>query len=291
MSGNDTNIIFRSKVKEWDAAARYIDAHNVNFSREQVATLYSQVRGMFNPGAVQLTDLRLREIQEDLREEAALHQDEFGTILRSFAGIISQIIKSRDSFRQELAAISEIPGLGGSAEDKKDRQIKNENTPVKQNRVINGDVWEGYFIGSRPTGNGMIKYANGMVYQGPWSEHGPEGRGRLMFAPPSGWFLIANFKKGKVSGALTFRWLNGDSFTTDPVVSTSSYSDIIRFASGTYRFFSGETERGRFIDGEWCPDRSEPRKIIVKKLFTPGQTAVVTVSAILIIAMLGCLIF
>lgn len=280
MNNPENNRIFKGKVRDWEKAARYVDSHFNEFSTPDAAMLYRQVREMFNPASTPLTDDRLKEIQFELHEEASFHQDDFGTQLRSFAGLISQIIKSRRAFATVLNE-KDTPELSGAT-----TAVSSENGSepvVTRNRMVEGNRWSGQFRGVTPVNKGTITYSNGIVYQGGWSSSGPEGEGRLSSPARKGWIVSTTFNKGTVSGRLTFRWPNGDSFTTEPIPPTSSFGDLLKNVKGVYTFANKETEPGQFINGNWVSSVKSTEPVQKQKIFSTAQIAVTSVSAILML--------
>lgn len=268
--------IFRRRVDEWLKAARYIDVHLDDFSRPETANYYQDVRHMFKPDAKHISDETLQVMQMELSEEASFHTDDFGTALRAFAGKISSIVKSRDQFHEALEELGEIrPRVPVIVHDR---------------RIINGEMWDGQFLDDSPVKEGTIYYSNGLVYEGEWNVHGPHGRGTLSHSNRYGWELAAQFIDGKVGGNLFFKWLNGDSFTSAYIAQTSSFAHLLDHASGTYRFKSGEIEKGEFINGRWRTEREVPKARIRNKSFTRSQT-VKTIISMTVAGLAACVAF
>lgn len=264
------NLILRGRVQEWLIAAKYVDNHLDSFIRPEARACYNDVRHIFEPGAKLLSNEKLQEMQYELSEEASFYTDEFGTALKLFAGKISLIIKDREAFRAELETV---------LNDDPQRRRNEPPKVVKEIHVINGDRWEGLFLEGSPVKEGVIHYADGRSYRGPWCADGPDGRGMLTGTGTHPWTVEADFSRGVLTGSksVTYKWQSGDSFTTTLEQPQDIFSPQIN-GKGTYRFASGESESGVFKNGKWSTFEYAPQQKVIKQNFTGAQKAIIFVS-------------
>lgn len=280
------SALLRTRVSEWVRSAEIVDKHLGDFSRQELCESYKKVRDMFKDGASPLSDSTLEYIRYELAEEAAAHTNEFGSALRNFAGKISTIIKSRDDFKNEFEAqVSEGLALPPSVE-------------AKSRKIINGQIWEGLFIGDKPVKKGTITYPDGIVYKGEWSEYGPDGKGTLVISDKKMKILETEFKKGRIVGSklygnqqfptITIQWHNGDRFTTCVTEPASAFAKLLENAPGVYVFASGEHESGTFEKGTWRSREKVTPAPVVRKAFSPAQR-IISIAALVVAVLSVCI--
>ena len=101
-------------------------------------------------------------------------------------------------------------------------------------RFVNGDVYEGNWLGSLPSGQGVYTFANGRVYTGGYLEGRETGRGVLVFG--KGEFLGDRYEGGFLHGVFDGR--------------------------GTYNSAGGKIRRGFWMGGEYKEGPIIPREFL-----------------------------
>ncbi|MDE7153534.1 MAG: hypothetical protein K2O00_03675 [Muribaculaceae bacterium] len=288
--------ILLGRVKEWLKAARYIDEHIDKFSSDDITAQYRLVRNMFKSGAEQLSDEQIQKIQLVLYEESWNITDEFGANLRSFSGKIGKIIEARESFgrlvreqekpeqhqhevKHDKPADKHEEKTTGKTEEKPKEKPVPPPHPEKRTIKRDGNLWEGMFLNGQPVERGKITYSDGMIYEGEWSDYGPDGFGFLRHSDKTMWSLYCKFLRGRPTGNLTFAWSNGDKFEAEKYIPGASYPQMLRNTTGVYTFKkNGYKEHGVFANGKWVSFEKKPEPRTVTRMFTPAQLAITIIS-------------
>lgn len=228
-----------SHATEWWRRALIIDKSLDRLNPEE-RTAYDYIRGIFDSGEFDIEQIQVH--QETLREVGQELRDEFGAAVKTFASKVSIITRDFEGFRRALQEVkSHHADTGGNATPTPVTYDETRGSSTERRharRMINGDTWEGDFIGDRPVGKGKISFASGNVYEGGWSKMGPDGNGVLTW--PNGEIWTATFRDGEpVSGKIEYP--GGE-------VYEGSLNENGPHGFGKKRF-SNRTDEGEYRDG------------------------------------------
>lgn len=105
----------------------------------------------------------------------------------------------------------------------------------------NGDRYQGELQDTQPHGQGEFTWANGQRYQGQWVKGVPQGSGQLAFA--NGNQYQGEVVNGVPQGRGTLRYASGDSFE-------GLFEQGQPAGSGVYRWASGQSYEGPWRNGQ-----------------------------------------
>ena len=114
-------------------------------------------------------------------------------------------------------------------------------------RYADGDVYDGEFKADEKEGRGVFRWASGDVYEGEFKAGKIEGRGVFRYA--DGGVYEGEWKADKMEGRGVYRYADGS-------VYDGEYKADKKEGRGVYRFASGNV-----YDGEWKADKREGRGV------------------------------
>ena len=107
-------------------------------------------------------------------------------------------------------------------------------------KFANGSVYEGQWKEDQRMGRGKMKYPDGKVYEGEFFAGKPEGRG--VFKYPSGDVYEGDFVQGRWDGVGTFTTKKGEEYT-------GQWKEGKLEGQGTFHYGDGNTYSGEFKAG------------------------------------------
>jgi len=110
-------------------------------------------------------------------------------------------------------------------------------------RFANGNVYDGEWKAGKREGRGVMRFADGEVYDGEWKAGLPEGRGVYRYADDD--VYEGEFKAGTREGRGVYRLANGDVYEGEFKAGKQEGRGVMRFASGAV--YEGEWKAGKEV--------------------------------------------
>ncbi len=116
---------------------------------------------------------------------------------------------------------------------------------------------EGQYRDGERVGTGTMKWDNGDWYRGEWNDNGMHGRG-VQYISSCRRTDEGEWKDGESVGSVTMKWNNGDIYTgTWQYINGNLNGEGEMFTAST-----GNTRKGKWVDGNWKNDWGTPRNMI-----------------------------
>jgi hypothetical protein len=112
---------------------------------------------------------------------------------------------------------------------------------IGDRRYANGDVYSGSFVNGKMCGEGKVKYADGVEYEGVWEDDQKHGKGT--YTLPSGGVYVGEWRNGKMCGAGRMKYADGDEYE-------GKWEGGRMHGKGTYRWPDGDVYVGEWRNGE-----------------------------------------
>jgi hypothetical protein len=191
--------ILENYVNKWLKSVEVIDANRARLEKDELQA-YTTIRGIFGkkrPNMEQLANSCdiLKEYLNDGQK------DELYTAIRD-------LVKASEFGKDEFQAFKEFledkDFFGSStANEGTDFQGMSMGTATYRRVEIDGDIYEGMFLGNDRVWKGKINYSNGNYYEGEWGNEGPHGEGVLTSG--NGTVFTGRFNGFSGSGKITFK--------------------------------------------------------------------------------------
>lgn len=191
--------IFSMRSRNWVKNVAEIRDNITRLDEDASKAFVNAVRTVLqaNTNAKKIDDADLDRLDEYIKD---FMPDDFKTAVDSFIVLSRQLNTSAGTIKELRQVIDKNIGELAFAEPPKPEHRRETTT--------NGTVWDGTFLGDKPTGSGTIIYTDGSRYEGQWDENGPNGHGR-QFTKNGVMFAEGNYHNGRRTGNGTIFSSNG----------------------------------------------------------------------------------
>lgn len=226
--------ILETHVIKWMKSVEVIDANKNRFEAQELQA-YTTARNIFskNRPNVELLSNSCETLREYLDGGV---KDEVFTAVRDFLKT-TDIAKDNFQAFKELLEDREFFGSPVAASEGVDFQGSSMGTATYRRVEIDGDVYEGMFLGNERVWKGKINYADGSCYEGEWGNDGPHGEGVLTW--DDGTKFIGRF--AGLSGNGKIEYVDGDYYE-------GPWNEYGANGRGVFHF-DGRVDRGEYADG------------------------------------------
>ena len=162
---------------------------------------------------------------------------------------------SREAFDEFQAALGLKRPLKSPTGEKRPPvvRLRHVTTPVSQRiNYDNGDYYIGGVKDGQRHGYGQYFKTNGDWFEGNWINDWFSGQGTSYNAHRK-YTCVGEFYMGRRTGRGEMRWPNGDRYEGEW---TDAGNNGKINGTGTFYYASGKVEKGRYINGKWCPEVS-----------------------------------
>lgn len=246
--------ILETHVIKWIKSVEVIDANKNRFETQELQA-YTVARNIFskNRPNMELLTNSCETLKEYLDGGV---KDEVFTAVRDF---LKTTAIAKDNFQAFKELLEDRGFLESSVAGNRDADFQGSfvETATYRRVEIDGDVYEGMFLGNERVWKGKINYADGSYYEGEWGNDGPHGEGIL--TKNDGTKFIGHFVG--LSGNGKIEYTDGDYyegpwneygangygiFHFDGRLDRGEYANGFRVGTGRI-----EWDNGDWYEGEW----------------------------------------
>ncbi len=222
-------------VNKWIKSVDVIDSNLSRFEQEEKSA-YTTIRNLFGK---KRPNIEILSVQSNILEKY-LHEgvkDELYTAVKNFlktTEIAKENFQAFKEFLEDKEFFGSSVGAGGNFEG------SSVATATYRRVEIDGDMYEGLFLGNERVYKGKITYSDGCYYEGEWDNNGPHGEG-IMKDEETERTYKGRFDS-KEDGHGRIEWDDGDWYE-------GAWVDFEPTGQGVWQA-DGVLYKGEFTDGE-----------------------------------------